>query len=290
MQLSAAKGTTEAKRKAKRAGQKTEKASANSGLQAAERFGYVVRGLLYGAMGVLALGAAVHIGGAFEDQASSVWLLARAPFGRLVVASFVVGIGAYGLWGFVRAGFDPLNRGEGAPGIANRLGWAWSGLSYTMLAIFALRVATGRLDKPPGDSVTAIAARVFALPGGRAVTLALGVVAVTAGAAQFVDAYLARWRRDLKRREMTTGERAAALWLGRFGLAARGVTFTVVGWLLVIASLNADPGLAKGYAGAFRFVQTGPAGGVLLALVALGFVALGLHSFACARWIKLAGR
>jgi hypothetical protein len=32
-----------------------------------------------------------------------------------------------------------------------------------------------------------------------------------------------------------------------------------------------------------------PFGRFLLGIVALGFVALGLHSFACARWIRLMG-
>jgi hypothetical protein len=32
-----------------------------------------------------------------------------------------------------------------------------------------------------------------------------------------------------------------------------------------------------------------PFGRVLLGAIALGFVALGLHSFACARWIRLMG-
>lgn len=284
----------EASVRGKRAGRKAHRgavrqvarAQKQPGFQAAERFGYVVRGVLYGAMGLLALGVAASRGGRFVDQSGSLWLVANAPFGRAVVAAFVLGIGAYAAWGFVRAIYDPLRRGEGSPGLANRLGWVWSGTSYSLLAIFALRLTLGR-TAPPGDPVPAFAARLFDLPGGHLLTILAGVVAAGAGVAQFVDAYWARWHRDLRRSRMSGAERAATLWLGRAGLVARGVVFSTVGWLLMVAGWNADPDAAHGYAGAFRFLDQGPAGRLLLGLVALGFVALGLHSLACARWIRL---
>jgi len=50
-----------------------------------------------------------------------------------------------------------------------------------------------------------------------------------------------------------------------------------------------DPSRVHGYGGAFVFLLVQPFGRVLLAAVALGFIALGLHSFACARWIRLLG-
>jgi hypothetical protein len=37
------------------------------------------------------------------------------------------------------------------------------------------------------------------------------------------------------------------------------------------------------------FLLNEPFGRLLLGVVALGFVALGLHSFACSRWIRLMG-
>jgi hypothetical protein len=70
---------------------------------------------------------------------------------------------------------------------------------------------------------------------------------------------------------------------------ARGVTFLVVGWFIVQAGLHHDPGQVQGFGGAFLFILSKPFGHLLLGIVALGFVALGLHSFACARWMRLMG-
>jgi len=80
-----------------------------------------------------------------------------------------------------------------------------------------------------------------------------------------------------------------AVGLGRFGMFARGVTFLVIGWFLIQAGLHNDAGQAHGFGGAFLFLLAQPYGHVLVGVIALGFVALGLHSFACARWIRLMG-
>lgn len=53
--------------------------------------------------------------------------------------------------------------------------------------------------------------------------------------------------------------------------------------------LSGDASRGRGLGAAFLFLLHQPFGEVLLGITALGFVALGLHSFACARWIKLLG-
>jgi hypothetical protein len=53
--------------------------------------------------------------------------------------------------------------------------------------------------------------------------------------------------------------------------------------------MHHDPARVKGFAGTFTFLLSQPFGHLLLGIVALGFVALGLHSFAAARWMRLLG-
>jgi hypothetical protein len=88
---------------------------------------------------------------------------------------------------------------------------------------------------------------------------------------------------------MSKSARSIVVALGRFGMFARGVTFLVIGWFIVQAGLHHDPGQVQGFGGAFLFLLSKPFGHLLLGIVALGFVALGLHSFACARWMRLMG-
>src|SRR5438045_2616210 len=100
-------------------------------LERLQRVGYVARGLLYATMGVLA------IAGATTDQKGSLLFLARTPLGAWLVTALGVAIAAYATWGFIRALFDPWRRGRSAAGLAERLGFAWSGFAYAALALFA---------------------------------------------------------------------------------------------------------------------------------------------------------
>ncbi|TMD36309.1 MAG: DUF1206 domain-containing protein [Chloroflexi bacterium] len=274
---------------ARRAKSATRRGISNPWLEFLERAGYVVRGVLYAAMGTFALGLALGLGGTATDQSGSLVILTGGPAGKVLLFAVVIGLGAYSIWGFVRAVFDPLQRGDGASGIAERLGFVWSGIAYSAIAIFALHLIAGGAPSSSRDSTQEAIAKVLALPAGQLATVAIGIVAIGVGLAQLIDAYRAIFKKDLKRTKMNQAEKKIVDALGRLGMVARGVTFSVVGWFVLQGGLHRDPAQVHGYGGAFLFLLTQPFGRVLLAAVAVGFIALGLHSFACARWIRLLG-
>ena len=274
---------------ARRARRVTKRTASNPVIELLERVGYIVRGALYAVMGGLALGLALGIGGSATDPAGSLLWIVGNPAGKALLLAVIAGLGAYSLWGFVRAIFDPLHRGDDPPGIADRLGFAWSGIAYASIVVFALKLLVGAASPKHQDSTQAAIAPVLALPAGRWIAVAIGVVAIGVGIGQFVEAYKATFRKDLKRIEMKKAEKDVVDNLGRLGFVARGVTFGLVGWFVVQGGLHQDPSQVHGYAGAFVFLIQQPFGHQLVALVAIGFIALGLHSFACARWIRLLG-
>ena len=263
--------------------------AANPLVELLERLGYAVRGALYAVMGLLALGIALRIGGGqTTDLSGSLVFLISNPFGKLVLIIIVVGLAAYSLWGFIRAIYDPLNRGSDASGYLARLGFVTSALSYAAIVVFALRILTGS-GGSSGESTQKTIASILNHPGGGSVTVIIGLIAIGVGLGQFLEAYRATFAKDLKGTEMSERERKRSIALGRFGMFARGVVFLVIGWFIVQAGLHHDPGQVQGFGGAFQFLLNQPFGRVLMGIVALGFVALGLHSFACARWIRLMG-
>jgi fumarate reductase subunit D len=266
-----------------------KRAAGNPLLDLLERLGYLVRGALYAVMGLLALGIALKItGGQTTDLSGSLVFLISNPLGKLVLIVVIVGLAAYSLWGFVRAIYDPLRRGKDAGGYMARLGFVSSAVSYAAIVIFALRILVGS-GGAAGDSTQKTIASILTHPGGGPVTVVIGLVAILVGLGQFLEAYRATFKEDLKGTEMTNSERDIAIALGRFGMFARGVIFLVIGWFLVQAGWHHDAGQVQGFGGAFLFLLGQPFGRVVLGVIALGFVALGLHSFACARWIRLMG-
>jgi fumarate reductase subunit D len=266
-----------------------KRAAANPLLALLERLGYVVRGALYAVMGLLALGFALGVGGGqTTDLSGSLVFLISNPLGKLVLVVVAVGLGAYAVWGFTRAIYDPLHRGRDAGGYAARLGFVSSAISYAAIVFFALQILVGS-GGGAGDSTQKSIAAILTHPGGGPLTIVIGLVAILIGLGQFLEAYRATFKEDLKGAEMSTSERDIAIKLGRFGMLARGVIFLIIGWFLVQAGMHHDAGQVQGFGGAFLFLLGQPFGRVVLAIVALGFVALGLHSFACARWIRLMG-
>ena len=266
-----------------------KQAAANPQLEFLERLGYVVRGALYAVMGFLALRIALaQPGGKATDMSGSLIWLVGNPFGKLVLVVTIVGLVAYSLWGLVRAIYDPLHRGRDAKGIAARIGFVTSALSYLAIAFFALQILAGQ-GSASNDSTQKTVSTLLTNPAGAAITVLLGAIAIVIGIGQFIEAYRATFKNDLKAAEMSRSERDIAIGLGRFGMAARGVTFLVIGWFLVQAGLHHAPSQAQGFGGAFLFLLAQPYGRWLLGIIALGFIALGLHSFACARWVRLLG-
>jgi hypothetical protein len=269
--------------------QAVKRAAGSPLLRFLERLGYAARGALYAVMGLLALGIALRVGGGeTTDLSGSLVFLVGNQFGKVVMIVMAIGLAAYSLWGFIRAIYDPLHRGSDASGYMARLGFVTSAVSYAGLVVLALQLLAGS-GGASNDSTKTTIASVLTHPGGGWATILIGVVAIGVGLGQFLEAYRATFARDLKGTEMKETERKRAIALGRFGMFARGVVFLVIGWFIVQAGVHHDPSQVQGFGGAFQFLLNQPFGRVVLGIIALGFVALGLHSFACARWIRLMG-
>jgi hypothetical protein len=264
-------------------------AAANPGLELLERLGYVVRGVLYIVMGVLAVRIVLdQPDGQAVSLTGSLVFLTGNPFGKLVLLVAVVGLAAYSAWGLVRAIFDPLHRGSDPSGYMARLGFLSSSVTYAAIVLFGVKILLGT-GGGSSDSTRRWISSVLAHPEGGLLTVLIGLVLLGIGIGQFVEAYRAEFTRDLKGAEIGATTRSVVTSLGRFGMFARGIIFLIVGWFIVQAGLHHDPGKVQGFDGALLYLLTKPFGHIVLGVVALGLIALGLYSLACARWVRLMG-
>ncbi|MDQ6747851.1 MAG: DUF1206 domain-containing protein [Candidatus Dormibacteraeota bacterium] len=278
-------------RQARVANREIKKGAGNIWLERAARLGYVVRGLLYGAMGAFAMGFALGVWHQTTDQRGALYLLRTQPEVEIVVlGAVIVGLAGYALWGFIRAIYDPLRRGNEPQGIVARLGFAWSGLSYAGLLVFTVEFLFGLSKGNGSDSIEKPVRFLLAHPFGVYLTGIVGVVAILVGLGQFLDAAKGKWMKDLQLRKMSKEEEAVAAALGRFGFVARGIIFAMLGWFVVLAAIHHDAARAEGMGAAFQHIAEQQHGHLLLFVVASGFVALGLHSLACAKWIRMSPR
>ena len=78
-----------------------------------------------------------------------------------------------------------------------------------------------------------------------------------------------------------------AIGLSRFGIAARGVVFALMGVFVLQAAIQADPQEARGLDGALESLQGQSYGPYLLGLAALGLVAYGAYCLLNARYRRI---
>jgi Domain of Unknown Function (DUF1206) len=246
-------------------------------LMTLERFGLLVRGILYALVGVVAVAAMIGASESVDLQGSLTLVLANGL--KVPIAIFAAaGLFGYSLWGVVRAVADPLERGGNWHGIISRIGFLWSAVAYGGLALFAIQVAIGAAGGSGGGGLPFGIHKILGPQLTQWVLPVFGGVVLLTGVGQFMDAWFVPFRSDFLPQEKSP--RLWSLWVlaGRVGLLGRGVTFTLIGILMVLGGINGDLHYDYGLTRAFAVLLGLPAGAVGLTVVAIGFVALGLHS------------
>jgi Domain of Unknown Function (DUF1206) len=241
-----------------------------------ERFGLLVRGILYTLVGVVALAAMIGVSKSVDLQGSLTLVLAN-DFKVPIAIFAAAGLFGYSMWGVVRAVADPLERGGNWHGIISRVGFLWSAVAYGGLALFAIQFAIGSAGGGGGGLPFGIN-KLLGPQLTRWVLPAFGGVVLITGIGQFMDAWFVPFRTDFIPQEKSP--RLWSLWVlaGRVGLLGRGVAFTLIGILMVLGGINGDAHYDYGLTRAFAVLLGLPAGAIGLAVVACGFIALGLQS------------
>ena len=250
----------------------------------AARAGYAVTGGLHVLIGLLALRLALGDSSASADQSGALSTVADEPFGRVVLWVAVVAFAALSAWQFAKAAHVGAARDRAGSG-GDRLKAIGRGAVYLALAVVTAAWARGSGSSSSQDTKD-FTADLMSGPAGRLLVGAIGVAVIGVGLYHGVKGWRRKFLEDLVALPRGSAGRGARV-AGTVGYIAKGVALGVVGGLFVAAAWHADESEATGLDGAMRTLKEGPAGPVLLALVALGFVAFGVYSFVRARYGKL---
>lgn len=248
------------------------------------RLGYAAKALLYATIGGLAAQVALGTGGEITDSRGALRTVLQAPYGRVMLVVIAAGLLGYALWRLVEAVTDPEGRGTDAKGIALRASYAVRGLLYLGVALSALRLATGSASGG-GDRQDEWTAWALDLPGGTLLVWAAGAGVVGFGLYQLYRAYAVEVTRRLELGSLSPDMRRWAIGLSRFGIAARGVVFCLVGSFLVRAASQHNARAAGGVEQSLDVlagIGTWP-----LAVVAGGLVAYGAYELLKARYRRI---
>ena len=244
--------------------------------------GLVAFGVVHLLIGWLAVQLAI---GDREGSASSTGALkqlAEQPFGTALV--WVVGLGMVllVLWQGIEAAVGHRDADDDLKRARKRATSAGKAVVYAVIAVSAVRVATGSSSGGGTDSTTA---RLMDLPGGQLIVGAIGLGVIAVGVVLLVMAWRESYLKKLDGEGRSGSTGTAYRWLGRAGHVAKGVALGVVGGLFLYAAATHEADKSGGLDQALQRVLEQPFGPVLLTLIGLGFAAFGLFCFAHARYI-----
>lgn len=236
------------------------------------RAGYASRGLIYLVIGAFAALAAVGSGETMGSRDALETLLSTG-FGGVVAYALVAGLAFYAVWRFIQSGFDTDDHGTDAKGLAIRGGLAVSGITYLALAFYTFSRARGASG---GEGGGGLADTVAGFVGASLTAAVLAAVLAGAGVAHVVKAWRKGYRKHI---EADEAKYRLIDPIARTGLVARGAVFFILAFLLARRALSGGGGGEAGSQQALDYVQSLPAGGLLLAAMGVGLVAFALYSF-----------
>jgi hypothetical protein len=226
------------------------------------RSGLVAKGVLYGALGLLALQvAAGNAGAQSASKRGAIELVASQPYGRWLLGLLTFGLFALGLWqAILTLTGDPVDGSDKT----DRAVYAGKAVIYFAVATTAFRILAVRWgsraisagsgsDEQSGDRATAV---IMSWPGGDWFVALAGVLILAAAIHQFYKhAWNSRFMRRLNVMRVSSHARTVIERSGQSGYAARAVILAIVGAFFVFAAVHHDPNEPVGLSGALQVVD-----------------------------------
>ncbi|MEV4318432.1 DUF1206 domain-containing protein [Actinocrispum sp. NPDC049592] len=215
------------------------------------------------------------------DQKGAVAALAETPIGPVLLWALAIGLFAYGLWQLlmVISGYGWIIKKRKR--ITRKIGAGARGVVGVAIGVYAVQLATGSGSSggSSNDKSREATAALMSAPA--------GVVLVGIAALVIIGVAIAAVRKGVKQSFVEDLNEAKlpkiAKPMGTAGYCAKGVSYAIIGILVGIAAIDANPNEAGGLDAALKTLQQQTFGDVLLFIVAIGFAAFGVYCFAAAR-------
>lgn len=237
------------------------------------RAGFFARGIIYAVIATLTFALALGIGikPAAANPQGALTVIGGAPLGRLALGIIAVSVLAYAIWKLWQAVRGHGPEGGGGARVRDRL--ANLGGSLVYLAFFGVAIAVfsgsaGNGSEEPKET----ASQLLGMPGGELLLGIAGTVLLAVSVYQAYDAISGSFAKDSKTGQMSHRRRRVFMVIGRVGIVARAIIFSLVGYFLLRAAIELHARLAVGVDGALARVHREPFGSWLLGLVAAGLL------------------
>lgn len=244
-------------------------------------FGYAAKGAIYFLIGILAIEAAILPERKAVGTYHALKHLSTQPWGTIVLCILAFTLQGYILRRLLQAIIYPgHSQSWGLTALLQRFGYIISSLSYAGVVYSALSIVLGT-DKY-NHTIKHVAANLLVQPEGKWLLMIGGMMVFGVGISYVYGAYTGSYISNFA---LSNPKLEAHLKLiGKIGVATRGVTFMLIGSLIVRAFISSNSELAGGLRNAFDILSQGFLGWLWLVLLGSGFIAYGVYMFAAARY------
>lgn len=258
----------------------------NPWVEKAARAGFAAKGVIYALVGGLAIASVVSASGSVGGGQNAVRTIGQQSFGQVLLVLIGIGLFCYALWRFIQAYFDPENAQADKGGTLKRVGYVASGAVHALLGVAAFQMAFGSGGQTGGQQ-TYLAKLIAVDTIGPILAVAAGIFILGFALYQLYKAATVSFTDELKTGEMPGNTQKWVIRVARFGLAARGVVFILIGVGVTKAGLSANAAQAKGLGEALREIGSQPFGATLLVLTAAGLAAYGAYQMVLAKYRRI---
>ena len=249
--------------------------------------GHLSAAVLYVTMGLLAGLVALGIRGETPDARVAVRALWEQPFGPAMLIFVAIGALCLVCWRLLQAFWDVEGNGRSFIGLCKRARYLLSAAFYLTVPVCVARILF-HISTPSGEQLAEQAASaVIHFPFGWSIVLGTGMGFLCAGVYYLYRMCRGNFEGIFHCERMSEAQRKLCFTMGRLGCAARGIIFLVIGYYLMLAGWNVDPGQVEGQAGALHIIAHQPLGPMMLGFIAIGLVALGIFSLAEVRYGRI---
>ncbi|MGW6935292.1 DUF1206 domain-containing protein [Lentzea sp. NPDC054927] len=239
--------------------------------------------VLYGVVHVLVAWLAIQVAFGDSEQADSKGAVSDiAQGGAWVLWTLAIGLVFFALWQLLLAFVGYTYIGKKRKRISKRIGSAARAITATGIALGAFKYATSGSSGDQNQQQQELTAQVLALPAGQFIVGAIAIGILCVAGVIIYKGIKKSFEKDL---DMSR----APSWIepvGRIGWIGKGVAYGVIGVLVGLAAINADPQQSGGMDKALKTLAAQPYGMFLLSAVAIGIAAFGVYCFVAARALK----
>ncbi|MBS9525413.1 DUF1206 domain-containing protein [Litoribacter ruber] len=245
-------------------------------------YGSFSTGLLYTAIGVMAMLSLLKIKEGGADESSMMAMMEDSIAGQVFIFIVLTGGLCFVFWRIIEAYKDPYKYGSDYIGIGRRIGIGLSSLADAFIVYSGIMVvfgATGIREDGEPEEEREMVGEMLEYGAGEYLIIAIGVLAVLVALVQFYYGVTKGYDERVEISHFTSWKETMIHVLAWVGYFARGIIIGIIGYFYIEAGFDQNPEAIVNTDKAFNFLGE-EVGKWAFSIVAIGTVFYGLFMFA----------